>query len=428
MQLQFDQSILGNGVTVVTARMDHVGSAALGIWVKVGGRYESRRLSGVSHFIEHLLFKGTHRRSAREISQEIEGRGGYLNAFTQEESTCYYARIASDHLADAFDVLVDMYRNPRFDAKEIDKERGVIVEEIMMYRDRPNNLVEEMLGELLWAGHPLGRALIGTPDTISRMTRSEIVRFKQSHYVAGNTVVALAGNLNHQDCVSMVSRTLGRMPATRNRPQVSVTRGTRQGAVAMLQKDIEQSHLAMGIRLFGRHDPRRYPLKLLSVILGENMSSRLFQVVRERHGLAYSVHSSAHLFEDTGALCVHAGLDRERTGKAIDLILRELRQMKERPVSPRELRRAKDYAIGQLRISLESTTNQMMYVGENLVGYKHFTQPDVVIRRLEAVTADDVHRLAREILNPRRASAALIVPGEAGRLKPLLQRAISRLG
>jgi predicted Zn-dependent peptidase len=412
MKLDYQETQLPNKVQVLTARMPQVQSVACGIWVGVGGRYEHTRQSGASHFIEHLLFKGTHKRSARAISQAIEGRGGYFNAFTQEEATCYYTRIGAKHAWKALDILADMYLNPRFAPADIDKERGVIIEEIMMYRDQPHQLVQDFLGELIWTNHPVGRPLIGTPENIARMTREEILAFKTSKYTGGNTRVAFAGKVDHDECVRVVEALLQDLSA-RSAPHCKrVDAKTVQRSVHVHKKVVEQSHVALGFRLFGRHDKRRYVLKLLSVIFGENMSSRLFQVVREKHGLAYSIHSSMHLFDETGALVVSAGLERARTDKALQLIFGEVARLTDRPVAARELRRAKDYAIGQLEIGLENTINQMMWIGENSLSYRRLIQPTEVMQRIEAVTEKDILNLAREIFLPKRTSVAMVTPNE----------------
>lgn len=411
MLLLFNATQLPNGIRVATANMPSVESVAMGVWVGVGGRYEDKRISGVSHFIEHLLFKGTKTRSARDISQAIEGRGGYFNAFTQEESTCYYARISAEHLKSTFAILSDMYMNPKFAAADINKERGVIIEEIMMYKDQPQHLVQEILGELLWRDHALGRPLIGTTETVGKVSRADILNFKNSKYVADNTVIVFAGKVDHEECVKLVAGRLGHIRGSRKPVYLPVTGQTAQNDVVVHPKDIEQTHVALGIRLFGRHDKRRYSLKLLSIILGENMSSRLFQVVREKHGLAYSIHSSIQLFDETGVLDIQAGVDCDRLGRAIELILSELARIKDKPVGDQELRRAKDYAIGQLRIGLESTSNQMMWVGENLMSYGRFIQPSEVVRKVEAVSEKDIYRVAGEVLNSRSLSVAMVTPG-----------------
>jgi predicted Zn-dependent peptidase len=428
MILNFAESRLPNGIRVATAAMPNVESAAIGVWVGVGGRYEEKRLSGISHFIEHLLFKGTKTRSARDISQAIEGRGGYFNAFTQEESTCYYARIASQHTWSVFDILSDMYLHPKLAAADINKERGVIIEEIMMYKDQPQHLVQEMLGELLWANHPLGRTLVGTVENIRRVSRGEIAGFKQRRYVPENTLVVFAGKVKHDACVARVERLLGAVPRRPTPSYPPVSGKTGQGHASVLAKDIEQTHIAMGVRLFGRHDRRRYALKMMSIILGENMSSRLFQVVREKHGLAYSIHSSVQLFEETGVLDISAGVDTNRTPKAVEVILGELARLKGKKVGASELRRAKDYAIGQLRIGLESTSNQMMWVGENLMSYRRFLQPQEVIERIEAVTERDIHAVARDVLHRRRLSVALITPKGGEKHAEMLKKKAAMLG
>lgn len=425
MKLDYQETELPNKVTVLSARMPQVRSVACGIWVGVGGRYESVRQSGASHFIEHLLFKGTPKRSARAISQAIEGRGGYFNAFTQEEATCYYARISANHAWKTLDVLADMYLHPRFAPADIDKERGVIIEEIMMYRDQPQQLVQDFLGELIWTDHPVGRPLIGTPGNITRMTREEILAFKERKYVGGNTRVAFAGMVEHDECVKRVGDMFGGLPNRAAPACKPVDEATVQRAIYVHKKDIEQTHLALGFRLFGRHDPRRFVLKLLSVILGENMSSRLFQVVREKHGMAYSVHSSMHMFDETGALVVSAGLERARTDKALHLIFGEIARMIDRPVAARELKRAKDYAIGQLEIGLESTINQMMWIGENNLSYRRLIQPDEVVEMIQRVTAKDIQQLARAIFKPKRVSVAMVTPNESG---PQEQRVRQALG
>ncbi len=427
MLLNLAETRLSNGIRVATAEMPGVESLSMGVWVGVGGRYEAKRLSGVSHFIEHLLFKGTKTLSARDISQAIEGRGGYFNAYTQEETTCYYARVSANHSREVFAILADMYLNPRFAAADIHKERGVIIEEIMMYKDQPQHLIQEILGELLWVDHPVGRPLIGTAENIRRMRRKEILEFKARKYVPKNTLVVFAGKLAHGACVKQVEELLGDIRSRENPGFEEVSGQTRQKSIAVLSKDIEQTHIAMGVRLFGRDDKRRYALKLMSIVLGENMSSRLFQEVREKHGLAYSIHSGAQLLADTGALDVQAGIDTHRIPKALELIIRELVRLKEKPVGSRELRRAKDYAIGQMRIGLESPANQMMWVGENIMSYGRLIQPREVIKEVEAVSERDIHNVANDVLNKRRFSMVLITPGGGEKHAEMMRRTMARL-
>lgn len=418
---------LPGGLRVATAHMPGLESVALGIWAGVGSRYESARHAGVCHFIEHMLFKGTPTRGPREISQAIEGRGGYFNGFTQEEATCYYARIAAEHQEEALDILADMYRQPKIDPDDLEKERGVILEEIAMCRDQPHQLVQEILGSLAWVDHPLGRPLVGTEENVRRLQRRDILRFKNRHYVAGNTLVALAGRVDHAACVEQVARMLGRLSRSSAPRCARVGRSVRQQDVAVQIKEVEQAHLALAFRLFGRHDPRRYALKVMSILLGENMSSRLFQVLRERHGLAYSIQSSIQLFEETGLLCVQAGVDRERLPRALELIVAEIARFRQMPVRARELRQAKDFARGQLRIGLESASNQMMWLGENLLCYQRLIQPAEILARLDAVSATEILDIARTVVTPRRLSVALLAPGDAPRLARVIRQKIRRL-
>ncbi len=410
MLMNVQESKLENGVRVITSTIPHVQSITFGIWVGVGARYEQDNVAGMSHFVEHLLFKGTGKRSALDISRAIEGSGGHLDAFTQEEATCYYARVAYDQVWKAADVLVDMYLNPRFDQVEIDRERGVIIEEIMMYRDQPQHMVYEMLMKALWKEHPLGRPISGTPETLKGMTRDDIALFKKNKYVPADTVFSFAGKLDHDVCVKNVRRLVGRLPSSPKPAFAPVTPSVGQVAAATQSKDIEQAHLALGFRLFGHNDRRRYQLRILNAALGENMSSRLFQTVREKHGLAYSIHSTFCLFDDSGALLISAGLDRKRTGKAAQLIVGELKKMREKPMGAAELKRAKDYVIGTLRLGLESTTHQMMWLGDNIISYGRFVSPEETIEALSRVTAADVRKLAGEFIESRRATLAMIHP------------------
>jgi predicted Zn-dependent peptidase len=403
---------LPNGVRVATAKMAHMESVSVGVWIGVGGRYEPARLSGASHFIEHLLFKGTPRRSAKQISQTVEGIGGYLNAFTSEETTCYYAKASHKHLDTLLDVLTDMYLHPRFAAADIDKERGVIKEELLMYRDQPDHYVHELLTETLWPEHPLGRALTGTAKTLDTMDRRALLDFKHRKYVAANTVVAVAGHCRHEDIVRRVGKMLPMAHNGRSPSFTPVHEAQRAAKLRFFTKNCEQSHLAIGIRGYSRHDARRYALKALSVILGENMSSRLFQVIRERHGLAYSIQSSTTYFADTGALLVSVGLDTKRLHRALALILAEMRKIARQPPSAVELQRAKDYAIGQMRLGLESTANRMMWLGEHLLAYGEIPSPAEVERRITDVTAADVQKAAADIFRDNRLNVAVITPSK----------------
>jgi predicted Zn-dependent peptidase len=410
MILRTQVSRLPNGLRVVSATMPHAQSVSVGVWVGAGGRCEPPAWAGISHFIEHMLFKGTRRRSARQISETIEGRGGDINAFTQEESTCYFARVACDRAWEALDVLLDMYAEPRLGAEDIRRERSVVMEEIMMVRDQPAHHVEEMIGELLWPGQALGRPLVGRPETIRTLGRPAMVEYMRRAYVPANTVIAFAGPVDHAACVRQARRHVGDYASGRRLRFAPVDGQKEQHPLRFMGKDTEQAHVTLGIRAFGRNDCRRYALKVLSVMLGENMSSRLFQVVREKHGLAYAIQSGVHLHHDTGALIVSAGLDSKRIEQAMLLIARELGRLRDRPAGRCELARARDYAVGQIRMSLESTSAQMMWAGEHLLCHGEIITPESIIEALRVVTADEVQTLARQLFRSAGMSLAVIAP------------------
>jgi predicted Zn-dependent peptidase len=401
---------LKNGLTIATAEMPHMTSVSLGLWVGVGGRYEAAEVNGVCHFIEHLLFKGTKRRSARRISQDVEGIGGYLNAFTSEEMTCYHSKARHDRFDELLDVLADMFLNSKFEPAEIDKERGVIKEELAMYLDQPQHRVQELLNEALWPEQPLGRPLTGTEQTLDALTRPRLLHYQRENYVAGRTIISAAGRLKHKDVVKAVSRLEPRFPRGKCPHFVPAVCGQTMPAVRLFTKETEQTQIALGIRTCSRHDQRRFALRLLNTLLGENMSSRLFQVIREDQGLAYSIYSSLNYYDDVGTLTISAGLDVDNLTKTVKLIARELGQLTATRPTAAELRRARDYVIGQIDLGLESTDNQMMWLGEQLVGYGKIVAPEDIKQRISEVKAGEVRAAARDFFRPERLNLALVSP------------------
>jgi predicted Zn-dependent peptidase len=401
--------------------MPHMVGVSIGLWVGVGSRYEPAELNGVCHFIEHLLFKGTKKRSAREISQAIEGIGGYLNAFTSEETTCFHARACHERFGEVLDVLVDMLLNSRFQASEIDKEREVIKEEIAMYLDEPQHRVQELLNATLWPGQPLGRPITGTPETLDAMDRVKLVKYLRNHYVAGGTLVVCAGNIQHRRLVQAMARRAPYFQPGKRSSCPPVRFDQNAPRLSLFSKQTEQTQIALGIRTCSRHDERRYALRLLNTVLGENMSSRLFQVIREDLGLAYSIYSTPSFFEDTGDLVISAGLDTDKLVKTLRLILLELRRLAKASLSAAEVRRARDYVIGQINLGGESTDNQMNWVGEQLLGYGKIVRPEYIKRRLRQVTASEIRAVARDFFRPERLNLALVSPLKSARhLNPLL--------
>jgi predicted Zn-dependent peptidase len=404
------RTVLKNGATVVSAAEEDAESVSIGIWVGVGSRHEKAAFAGASHFLEHMLFKGTSSRSALEISRAIEGRGGYLNAFTQEESTCYYARLPYEFLSQAFDVLSDMYAHAVLKADDIVRERDVILEEIKMYQDQPQHVVQENLQSVLYKGHALGRPISGDEKTLKTFDHASLLRYKESAYVPSSTVFAFAGRLDHAACVACVEHAVGALRARRGLTCKAVDGSVGQERLTVAKKEVAQVNAVLGFRLFGRHDDRRYALRVLNGLLGENMSSRLFQSVRERHGLCYSIQSTYQLFEETGVFTISGGFDATRAQAALRLTSKELRRVVDAAVGASELKRTKDYLLGAFRLGLEGTGSQMMYIGESMLNYGRIVPPEETIRGIRAVTAEDVQRVAADVFDPSRATLSLVVP------------------
>lgn len=401
---------LSNGLRVATAEMPYMASVSLGIWVGIGSRYEPAALNGACHFIEHMLFKGTHRRSAKEISQAVEGIGGYLNAFTSEEMTCFFSRARADRFEELLDVLVDMLLNSKFAPADVAKEREVIKEEVAMYRDQPQQHVQELLNATLWPDQPLGRPITGDEKSLDGLARGKLLDWLHRGYLPGNTIFVAAGNIKHSEVVKAVSR-----QAKRFRPgalplcaPVQIVQNIPR--LRLATRKTEQTQLALGIRTCSRHDERRFALRLLNTILGENMSSRLFQIVREDRGLAYSIYSSVSHWADCGDLVISAGLDAENLEKTTKLIVRELRRLASTPPSAVELRRARDYILGQIDLGLESTDNQMNWIGEQMLGYGRVFSPAETKRQLAAVRAAEIRAVAADFFRPEGLSLALVSP------------------
>jgi len=400
-----------NGLRLVTCNMPYMHSASVGIWVGAGGRYETNEISGISHFIEHLVFKGTKKREGNEISQAIEGLGGMLNAFTGEEYTCYYSKVLSEYFPVTFDVLWDMVMNTYFVDENIEKEKLVVKEEINMYYDLPAQYVHDLLNEILWPDQPLGKMLIGTVNTIDNLNNDSILAYKNEFYKLNNIVVAVAGKINHDEVKDIVFKYMDDYPLQTKPPAALGVVENQQKPVCLInKKDTEQVHLAIGVRAFHREHEDKYALKVLNTIFGENMSSRLFQVIREKHGLAYSIHSSIDRFKDTGSLTISAGTEEHKLNKTLELVVQEMNNLKKEPVTEDELDRAKKYLIGQLSMGLEKTMNIMMWLGENILCEDKVTEIDEILNRIKRVTLDDVQRISNVLFQNNRLNLAVIGP------------------
>lgn len=385
-------------------------SVTFGLWAGVGGRHESKHTSGISHFMEHMLFKGTRRRTARQIGQEVESVGGYLNATTTHDHTVYYGAAPANQFRKLTAVLCDMYFDPRFSEIDIKRERGVIAEEILMYQDEPSELVQEMLWEDLWPNHGLGRPLTGTLDTIANIQRADFVQFQNAHYHAGNTVVSAAGHLKHEDVVARVDALLGNLTNGKKTSARKAPLLPNSPRVRIDSRETQQTHVAFGVPACDMYDEDRFAITLLNVVLAGNMSSRLFQELREKRGLCYSVSSSVSHYADTGVLNFYIGLDAKNLPVAMQLIAREFARLRQEPIKPAELRRAKDYTIGSYRMAMERSTAQSSRIGYSVLFYGHVVDPEAMHDRLMQVTPQDIQQIAQRTLLPERTTLSLVGP------------------
>jgi predicted Zn-dependent peptidase len=402
--------MLNNGLTVATHYMPKRVSVALGIWIRVGARYEKKSINGISHFLEHLLFKGTKSRTCEDLKQAIEGVGGSLNGFTSEELTCYLAKVPQRYCALALDILADMVLNARIDNKDVEMERKVILEEIRMYNDLPAHFVMELLSRLLWPNQPLGMNIAGEISSISTLARSQLCAFKQRFYQLPNVAIVACGNLRHNTFLQQCRR---QFSFSRNGKINKFTKARAAQAkpkIRFQDKATEQTHLALGVHSLHRNHSQRFALALLHIILGANMSSRLFRHVREERGLAYDIGTAVKFFQDTGAFIIHAGIDNRRLREAVEIILGQLDEINKEGIGPQELKRAKEYYIGQLRLALEDTASYMLWLGEKVCAQKRLLGPEQVIQQVKKIEADEINFLAKKILRYQRFNLALIGP------------------
>ncbi len=408
----YEQTAFDNGLQLVSTRLSGRESIGLAIWARVGGRFEQKRLSGVSHFVEHMLFKGTKKRSTKQIKEEIEGVGGMLNAFTSEESTCYFVKIPKPQLELAFDVLQDMVNNATLRVEEFEKERTVILEEIKMYLDLPSQYVHEIMSELLWPAQPLGQPIAGTIESVSKLKRSDLYNHVKSYYHSRNLLITACGEINHQQIKGLTEHYFnGQSKKPISKFQTArVLFSLKHNRFSFINKKTEQTHFVVGFHGFSRNHPDRYKLAILNVILGANMSSRLFEEVREQRGLAYEIKSGLNFFNDTGCIVISAGVEPKKAPLAIRVIMRELGRLKRQPVSKNELRRAKDYFLGQLLLGLEDTLDHALWYGERILYGGEVPNVTEIRREVERVTERDLLDISRRIFNTEKIHLSLIGP------------------
>lgn len=406
----YRKEVLPNGVRVVTEEVPHVQSTAIGVWVRTGSRHETPDIHGVSHFLEHLMFKGTARRTAREIAEELEAVGGILNAFTTKEFTCFYARVLAEHVGLAVDLLSDMLLHSRFAPEDIAREKNVILEEIRMYEDSPDELVHDLFASTLWDGHPLGRAILGSIDSVASLTREQIVDYYSRRYRAGNIVIAAAGKLHHEELLEKLAPFATEQ--LRGGELEAETRPVPRAETKVLVKDTEQTQICLGTSGLSQDDEEIYALNILNSIIGGGVSSRLFQEIRENRGLAYSVYSYHSAYVDSGLLAVYAGTHPANVKQVVGLILEELAKIKEQGVTEEELNRTKEQTRGNLLMSMENVSNRMSRLGKTELCFGRVITVEEVLEKAKLVDTRQVQQLAARMFNQGAFAFSAIGPAQ----------------
>ncbi len=404
---EINKEVLPNGLVVITETMPHLRSVSAGIWIRTGSRREPPELNGISHFIEHMVFKGTEHRTAEQIARTIDSLGGMLDAFTAKEMICFNVKVLDEHLPIAFDVLADMVLRPRFAEEDIVKEKQVVVEEIKMDQDNPDYLVHEIFTQNFWRGHSLGKPILGTRETVKQFTKESLFGCFRQWYAPNNTVITAAGHLEPGRLMDLVTREFGELrPAADGfadsapRPHARITTRTK--------RELEQVHICLGVPSYPMAHERRFAAAVLNNILGSGMSSRLFQNIREKQGLAYAVFSELSPYRDTGLLSIYAGTALETAGQVVRLVAEEFRSLKQQPVSEEELRRAKDNLKGSLVLSLESTGARMSNLARQEMYFGRFFTTDELLASIEGVTREEVQQIAQEFFQPEHIAATVL--------------------
>ncbi len=400
------RDVLPNGLRLLTERMPHVRSVSIGVWLTRGSRHESAEQSGIAHFVEHMLFKGTTTRSAEDIAQAIDSIGGQMDAFTAKEYASYYLKVLDEHLPFAVDILSDIVMRPAFDPGDLDREKKVVLEEIKMVEDTPDDLVHELFTEHFWRDHPLGRPILGTKETVESFTADAIRRYFGGVYTSPNLIVAAVGNVEHAQVRDLVARHFDGLPVdavaiAEERPRVVPN-------VLIRNKELEQSHVCLGAGSYQQDHADRYTSYVLNTVLGGSMSSRLFQNVREKRGLAYAVFSGLSAYRDAGSLTVYAGCANSAVDELIDVVVKELRHIKEEPLPAEELRRAKDHLKGSLMLNLESTSSRMSHLARQEIYFDRHYGLDETLAGVERVTTADVQRVARDLFADGALAATVL--------------------
>jgi predicted Zn-dependent peptidase len=406
-QRTIHREVLPNGLVVITEPVPHVRSISVGIWLRTGSRSESPARNGLAHFTEHMVFKGTERRSAEEIARSVDSIGGMMDAYTAKEMVSFNAKVLDEHLPIAWEVLSDLALRPLFDAEEVEREKQVVLEEIKIDQDNPESLVHELMLQNFWSGHSLGRPILGTPETVSQFSRNSLIEAHQEWYAPQNMLVTAAGHIEHFQLVDLASRAFGSLPPG-ERVEAGGAPQPRSALASQSKAELEQVHICVGVPSVCISDNRRFIVAVMNTILGGGMSSRLFQNIREKKGLAYAVFSEVNPYSDAGLLTVYAGTALSNTSKVLGLIVDELRTLKNEPVTAEELRRAKDHLKGSLVLSLESTSARMANLARSEMYFGTFFTTDELLAAVEGVTREQVQAAAAEYFSSDRISATVV--------------------
>jgi predicted Zn-dependent peptidase len=404
---EIETTTLPNGVRVISETMPHVRSVSVGLWVGIGSRRETSEQNGLSHFIEHMVFKGTKKRSAEDIARSVDSIGGNLDAFTSKELVCFNTKVLDQHLPLAFDVLADLVLNPMFREEDMDKEKGVILEELKMDEDNPDYLVHEIFSSNFWKDHPLGKPILGTRETVKRFDRQMMESYYLDSYSPANLIITAAGNLTHKMLTDLAGEHFSTMKPRAPLPGEKAP--TTHARIALRnKKSLEQVHLCLGVPSYPVPHEDRFTCYVLNTLLGGGMSSRLFQNIRERQGLAYAVFSELNPYRDTGCLSIYAGTSIESARQVIESILKEFQQLKQERITDEELRRAKDHLKGSLMLSLESTSSRMSNLARQEMYFRRFFSLDELVESIEMVTAEDVQRIAQTFFDQRHIAVTVL--------------------
>jgi predicted Zn-dependent peptidase len=406
MEHAANKTVLNNGIRIVSKKMPHVHSVSMGVWVNAGARDESSSESGLSHFIEHMIFKGTEKRTAFQIAKEFDAIGGQTNAFTSAENTCYHAKVIDTHLETMVDILSDIFLNSVFDEKEVENERAVILQEIAMVEDSPDEYIHVLWGSNFWGDNSLGRSVLGTRENIAGFNAHALKGFFHKFYQPERIVISAAGNLEHNRLVDLIGPVFESIPPGNGVPERFTPQGNSK--LNLHQRQLEQVHICLGTKGMSITDPRRYAYSLMNTILGGNMSSRLFQEIREKRGLAYSVYSFISSYVDTGIFGAYAGLNPKNARKATELILKEISRLKQTRVDPNELKDAKEHTKGSLMLASESNDNQMVRLAQNETHFGRYIPLEEIANNIESVTQDDILDLAESLFQKRRFALTLL--------------------